>query len=265
MKKLIASTVGFVFSFTTPTFAYITDGLVAWWSFDATNAVDNSGNGHNGIVHGATPVAGAKGSAFSFNGSGNWIEFGRSGAFDLTNNLTIGAWVNYNSIAGGFGSQILWYGDTTPAHDPWELHLLPGGTAQFRLDVGTGGLEVGLNSSSALAPGQWYFLVGTLTTVSNSLKTLMLYVNGVLDGTLVTNASVNYDLSAMKPEIGAVDNGTWQFFNGKIDEPFVYNRALSAAEIHQIYVYGIPEPQTVVLVLVGLTALGLRVKKHRTH
>ena len=161
------------------------------------------------------------GSAYSFNGS-SWIGVGQSSAFELTNNLTIGAWVKYTSIAAGFGSQILWYGNTTPACDPWELRLLPGGKAEFRVDVGAGGPSV-LDSTNALSAHTWYFLAGTETTVGD-LKTLKLYINGSFVGNLVTNAPVNYSLSGMAPEIGALDNGTWQFFNGIIDEPFVYNR-----------------------------------------
>jgi hypothetical protein len=65
----------------------------------------------------------------------------------------------------------------------------------------------------------------------------------------------------MAPEIGALDNGTWQFFNGIIEEPFVHNRALSDAEVQQIYVSGIPEPNTIVLVLSGLVVSGLAIRR----
>src|SRR5207249_1094088 len=115
-----------------------------------------------------------------------------------------------------------------------------------------------VNSTSPLAAGQWYFLTATESTVGN-LKTLKLYINSALVAMLVTNAPVSYDisLSGMAPEIGALDNGTWQFFHGVIDEPFVYNRELTEAEIQQIYQSGIPEPSSLLLALVGLSAVGL--------
>ena len=263
MKRFIISVAAIVLVCNPPTFAALTDGLVAYWSFDATNAVDNSGNGHDGTIHGATPIAGIRGNAYNFNGNGNWIGVARSSAFDLTNNLTIGAWIKYNSIAGVFGSQILWYGDTTPASDPWELHLLPGGTDQFRLDVGTGGVELRLNASNTLSSGTWYFLAATEATVG-TLKTLKIYVNGALAGSMVTNAPVSYDLSNMHVEIGSADNGSWQFFNGIIDEPFVYNRALSDQEIGQIYLTGIPEPTTSALMISAVLLLACAFKRRRT-
>ena len=48
-----------------------------------------------------------------------------------------------------------------------------------------------------------------------------------------------------------------RFFNGLIDDVAVYNRALSAQEIYQIY--SIPEPAT--LLLLGLGGLALRKRR----
>src|SRR5579871_1822908 len=214
----------------TPTFASLSDGLVAYWTFDGTNAVDSSGNGHNGIALGSIrSTAGVYGNALELHGGSGSVLIPRSDAFALTNDLTIGAWVNYDTVKSSYGSQILWFGDPAPAHDPWEIHLLPGGTAQFRIDCGTGTQSVVVSSRVPLAPHRWYFVAATLSTV-RELKTLRLYINGALDGILVTNAFVHYDLGSMAAEIGAVDHGTWQFFDGDIDLPFVYNRALTPAE-----------------------------------
>ena len=47
------------------------DGLVGWWPFNG-NANDESGNGNNGIVNGATLTTnrfGTQNSAYSFNGT----------------------------------------------------------------------------------------------------------------------------------------------------------------------------------------------------
>jgi len=237
MKRLLLLVAALALA-STRVLASLEDGLVAYWSFDGTNAVDNSGNGHNGIVLGSvTQAPGIFGGAFQFQGGPGSIMIPRSNAFALTNNLTVGAWVNYHTVASSFGSQILWFGDPAPAHDPWEIHLLPDGTAQFRIDCGTGGQSVVLNSSTPLAPRRWYFVAATESSVGDR-KTLRLYVNGALDGTLVTNVFVHYDLGNMAAEIGAVDHGTWQFFNGDIDMPFVYNRELTAQEIADISASG---------------------------
>jgi hypothetical protein len=52
-----------------------TDGLVGWWPFNG-NANDESGNGNNGMVNGATLTEdrfGNSSAAYDFNGS-EWIQ-----------------------------------------------------------------------------------------------------------------------------------------------------------------------------------------------
>ena len=263
MKKSIASIAALAFAINAPAFASLTDGLVAYWSFNATNAVDDSGNGHNGTINGSpTPVAGQFGNAYHFNGSSDWIIGAHSGAFDLTNSLTIGAWINYDSINSGLGAEILYYGDPTPGHDPWSLKLLQGGIAEFRVDAFGGGNSLTV-TTNGLVSGQWYFLAGAESTVGD-LRTLKLYLNGALAASVVTNAPISYNLSNMQPNIAAVDNGNLELFAGIIDEPFVYNRALSDAEIQQIAASSIPEPNTIGLALCGLASLGLALRRRVT-
>lgn len=60
-----------VVSFTNRSFADISDGLVAHYTFDdisGSTAPDSSGNGNNGTINGASTVAGKSGSALSFDG-----------------------------------------------------------------------------------------------------------------------------------------------------------------------------------------------------
>src|SRR5207244_2027033 len=109
-----------------------------------------------------------------------------SSAFDLTNSLTIGAWINYDTIDSGLGSEILYYGDSTPGHDPWSLKLLSGGIAEFRVDAFGGGNSLTV-TTNGLVSGQWYFLAGVESTVGDQ-RTLKLYLNGGLPASLVTNS-----------------------------------------------------------------------------
>ena len=71
-----------------------TDGLVAYYPFHG-NADDQSGNGYDGTVYGATLTAdrfGAPDSAYSFDGIDDYISVDYTGAFQLTV-FTISAWV----------------------------------------------------------------------------------------------------------------------------------------------------------------------------
>ena len=59
--------------------------------------------------------------------------------------------------------------------------------------------------------------------------------DGVAVNELKTAETVNYATDKMWTVIGAVDFGTWQNFDGAIDEVRVYNRSLAPAEIQELY------------------------------
>jgi hypothetical protein len=61
---------------------------------------------------------------------------------------------------------------------------------------------------------------------------MKIYVNGILSNT--DSTGVNAAVSAQIASIGSYANAT-SFFNGTLDDVRVYNRALSASEVKQIY------------------------------
>ena len=73
----------------------ITSGLVAAWEFNG-NANDVSGNGNDGVVHGATLTTdrfGNANSAYSFNGVDDYISAADSPTLDFSSSyLTVSAW-----------------------------------------------------------------------------------------------------------------------------------------------------------------------------
>jgi hypothetical protein len=79
-----------------------TSGLVAAYGFDegiGTTTADQSGTGNTGTLSGATWNANGKfGKALSFNGSNNFVSVPDSAPLDLTNALTVEAWVNPSSL-----------------------------------------------------------------------------------------------------------------------------------------------------------------------
>ena len=73
--------------------AYLNEGLVAYYPFDA-NAIDQTGNGHDGTVYGATLTTdrfGKANSAYRFDGVNSYIQINDSPRFDLST-FTITAW-----------------------------------------------------------------------------------------------------------------------------------------------------------------------------
>ncbi len=211
-------------------------GLVAHWSFDDCTAADTSGNGHHGDVRGAPRcVAGVRGRAFALDGRKDWIKVEHAPALDLKQSLTVSAWINYRSIADGYGSEILWYGDLQPAHDPYTIHLLPGGVYQFRIDTDGGHRSLVVDCAERLQPDRWYHVAATMERGTGKEKVLKSFVNGQLIHVETVQGEIDYDTAGMWTAIGAVDQGGWQLFHGMIDEVSVYNRALTKAEIRALY------------------------------
>jgi len=206
-------------------------GLVSWWRAEG-NTTD-TGTHPGTTPYGIAYAAGAVGQAFDFDGSSSRrVAVADSPDFKFTNGFTVEAWVYPRQYAG----LMIFRGDNRPGLDAWSLDAYQNGNANFQI-VDTNG-----NTANVLAPmalNQWQHLTATWERASQKIK---LYVNG----SLVTQASTallpSVDLDpAYDPGIGIGNHsGTFhQFpFNGLIDEPAIYARALGATEIQTIYTSG---------------------------
>ena len=78
----------------------INDGLAAYYPFNG-NANDESGNGSNGTVYGATLVAdrfGNPDSAYQFDGVDDVINCGDTSYFDFGTGFTFAAWIKVSEF-----------------------------------------------------------------------------------------------------------------------------------------------------------------------
>lgn len=222
--------------------AYLPYGVIAWFPFTG-NAVDSSGHGHTGTVHGTTNAKGRYGApntAFYFNGTSDYIYVppglpGVEISTDITASLTISAWVKSQNYSYTSQEQIYWRGDATPAHDPHMLYFI-GGDVKIRRDVdpGTTINEVGTPVGSL--DTNYHMFTGTYDSITSMMR---IYVDGVLMNSAVLPGLETYPTSTMYNYIGAVDGGTWQFFYGCIDELAIWNRALTPCEVAALY-YSLP-------------------------
>lgn len=222
-------------------------GLVARWTFDGADVTDkvydriggNNGNIRGGIA--TSSVAGKLGQGFNFfsTSSQQNVRTSTNASLDLnTNNtLSVSVWVKPSSTAGN-----QWYlgytnncTNTTPGQ--WQYIMQISGSNRFSFDVGDGNVgRDSASSTSAIIPNQWYLLTGVV-----SANTVYLYVNGVLvsqTGRLITPETV----SGGNSFAGFTFNGTCATTGrnsfGTLDDARVYNRALSATEVKNLYGQG---------------------------
>src|SRR5581483_3944519 len=107
-------------------------GVVSWWKGEG-NAVDAI-SGINGILHGAGFTSGEVGSAFTFDGTTQYIEVPSSPVFNPSGSFSLEAWIYATSASHGEAIMGKW-SDTGdyPNDRSYLLALVPGNVLQFSI------------------------------------------------------------------------------------------------------------------------------------
>lgn len=205
-------------------------GLVAWWS--AEDSADDQVGTNNGTLRGGTTFAsGEVGQAFNFDGSSGSVLVPDAPALRFTNSMTVEAWINPRSW-GGHPREIVskWFGP-------------PGDQLSYTTSIETSGQAYFLVSSNGRAstPGVDYKVVYTTSTIplnqwSHFAATydgalLRIYLNGALENEVPWANGIFPGTAPLV--IGECYSQS--LFDGVVDEPALYSRALLASEIADIY------------------------------
>jgi len=201
-----------------------TTGLVAAYNFDELSGptvLDASGNNNNGTITGAARTITAKyGQALSFTGS-HYVTIPDAPSLDLTNSMTIEAWVRPTSLSS-WRTIILKENGSEMAYGLYASGGSNRPSGWVRINPTTGDSQ-SVYSSSALTTNTWNHIATTYDGTS-----LKIYKNGILVGT--RNQTGNMYVSGNPLRIGG--NLIWgEYFRGQIDDVRVYNRALTQTEI----------------------------------
>jgi hypothetical protein len=198
------------------------NGLVGWWPFNG-NANDESGNGNHGTVNGATLTSDRNSSnnaAYSFNGSTSYIAvLPSSSNSSVINEITISCWIYSND-----GNA---YSVSKTNQSLGDYRIVVTSTNYAALLVN--GVEYVFNNVS-LPTNQWYHLA----VAKSSSLTSTIYINGIPLNNAVTNIYPQRNPTT-NIEFGRDPMGLTEFHNGKLDDIAIYNRALTAAEVQQLY------------------------------
>ncbi len=209
--------------------ADVTTGLIAHWPLDG-DAQDISGNGNHGVVVNATPTQDRNGNpngAYAFNGSNTWIEVPSSVSLGSpTTQVTQVAWINNAgwSLVGQSYNPIIVKSNS-------DVNAF-----MYRMIAGAGGVGLAVNSwnTSTSLGSPFTFDTWNLVAMVYDAGSVHCYVDGVLvESDVLTETSMTQDSRDLR--IGACVPGILEVFNGKIDDVRIYNRALSAADIAELY------------------------------
>ncbi|MFH1726775.1 MAG: LamG-like jellyroll fold domain-containing protein, partial [Elusimicrobiota bacterium] len=202
-------------------------GKAARWKFDETSgttAQDSVAGDTAALFNGPVWTSGQVGGALSFDGSNDYVQAPHTPALDITEAITVEAWVYAESgwdlhVAGKETSYLLW---------------VQGGTANFEVHPPSGWwynpYDMNPAGRTPIPYGEWFHLVGTFDGSWVKAYLNGQYANGVAyNGTMQSNAN--------PIRIGMVYSQ--RYFNGKIDEVTIYGRALSPEEIEAKYEAGL--------------------------
>jgi len=221
------------------------NGLVGYWPF-CGNANDESGNGNDGTVNGATLTTdrfGNANSAYDFDGVNDYIEVLNSTDFDLNKEFTIQLWINGDEVTGSStsteGSNLIpliskWYSTGSPVNSyllSIQSTSLVGRFAQLgsSSDIST------TVTPNGLQIGKWY----SVSFIKDN-NTIRLYIDGVevssniIGDISIQNSSNNLFFGNWFYHL----NNTYKTFNGRLDDISIYDRALSTSEIQQLHDLG---------------------------
>ena len=197
--------------------------LVARYAFDG-NVNDSSGNANHATTNGSPAfVAGKYGSALGLSGT-NQYAMAPAGIMASVTNFTIAAWVYWNG--GNAWQRIFDFGNDTTQY----MFLSPAsgsGTLRFAITTNGAGAEQILQTSP-LPVGLWQHVA-----VTRSGNTARLYTNGVL----AVSGAVTIAPASFNPALNNLGQSQYSadpLLNGRLDELFIYNYALSNTEITRL-------------------------------
>lgn len=234
--------------------ADITNGLVLYLPLDetaGTNALDSSTNAYVGYVTNApvgtlpwTNAGRINGAAF-VNPSGpstnEFIDVPYNANLDFApqNAFTIAAWVATANLASiPSGGSILCKG-TGGGFEQYDLDLSAAGSASghFRIVTRNSGGTATTVIATVGPTATYQHVAGVYDGTAHTLK---IYINGQLNNT-TSNAN---NLTSLRPSVHDVTIGNRQsgtttynlpFGNGFIDDVHIYNRALTASDVLELY------------------------------
>lgn len=206
--------------------------LVSRYTFDG-NLNDSSGNANHPIATAGSMIfpGGKYGSAYELNGTSRYTMLPANMLASVTN-FTIAVWVNWDGGAAfqrifDFGNDTTQYMFLTPASSS--------GTMRFSITTSGPGGEQTLRTA-APPIGNWMHVA-----ITRNGNMGLLYTNGVL----ATNGAITIAPASFNPALNYLGESQFEadpLFDGRLDELFIYNYALTVTEISHLATNQPPPP-----------------------
>ncbi|UCC22514.1 MAG: hypothetical protein JSW23_00105 [Planctomycetota bacterium] len=210
--------------------------LVAYWRFEegsGTTAYDWVSDNDGTLTNGPVWTGGQVGGALEFDGDNDYVELGTIGGTDdlalADSSFTICAWIKPDLTGDGW-QRIVDKSDGTTGANGYTFFVHTEKTMGVFIDWNNFRSDGGVITS-----GIWQHVA-----VTGDRTDYQLYVDGLpvpgsfFDGSYNSPPSVTTNM-----RIGTWNHSTDREFNGSMDDVRIYNRALSSAEVEQLYQSGL--------------------------
>ncbi len=214
-----------------------TNGLVGWWPFNG-NANDESGNGNNGTVNGATLTTdrnGVANKAYSFDGGNDFISVSHNQALNLpgnNNSFSFSLWIKPNQT-NQQELNILSKGSGTGMNSNDVYILSVYNQDKIGLELANFPNASWTYSNDPIIFDEWNNIV---VVYENNLNVAQFYFNGLYVSQqqypfIPSSNGDNQSLFFGKQGY----NCNCNFMNGLLDDIGIWNRALTQQEITALY------------------------------
>jgi Concanavalin A-like lectin/glucanases superfamily/PA14 domain len=194
---------------------------------NGTSVSDLKGNA-TGTIGGNMVFSNTAGGAFSLDGNGDYIDFGKTPTNFPTGDISVFAWIRPTSLTNGWNIFMSkWFTDFAGNGGYSDFHyaIYPNGGIYYQnLYTAT---QYNLFGATAISTNTWY-QVGF--TIGGGY--MQMYINGTTDGALRANSRTNYTQSHFWLGDGRVGAGG---LIGNLGSVFIYNRVITADEVLQNY------------------------------
>lgn len=235
MWKIILSA---FFLFPSLSQANVTEGLVGYYKLDETsgNAIDSSGNGNTGTATGATGFGSSDCKRTSCRNfvaaSSQYITVPFSSTLQPTAAITFAGW--FYAYNKGADQKLISMTQAGGYSFGTAINFLTCSSTDICAAVNVGGTyQLVPYPLSNFNNNQWYHFAATYNGT-----TLIMYINGVNVGSTSASGTISYTVSNPLCIGSEPDNtvcNTGEYWDGRLDDIRVYNRALTAQEVLDLY------------------------------
>ncbi len=214
--------------------------LKGYWpmeSYNDTGVYDNStyenfGTFQNGMTSRDNIVSGKYGTGLEFDGSDDYLDVGNSGSLDLgTGDFTFMVWEKSHTTLYSKKAMIL---TNNPASESWKGYGFGIINSPYLIVSQSTGNNITLQGTTDVTDNTWHHIAYVCRSGAYSI-----YVDGEEDASSGGIAVKN--ITNTQHTMIAYDGhcSSWCYFEGLLDEPQLFNRALGSEEINASYNNGL--------------------------